>query len=601
MCSKAACEAFTIDFIQEHKGVNGNSLRTSVRFSMLKRAVALALVAGAASAWYVTRPTPPRQLPAATDEPTPARGVFHVHTQRSDGSGDVETIAQAAARAGLSFVIFSDHGDATRTPEPPRYVNGVLCIDSVEISTEAGHVVALGLPSSPYPLGGEVRDVLEDVARLRGFAVVAHPDSPKEDLRWRDRETPYDGVEWLNGDTEWRDETVWSLLNAAVHYPFYGSAALSALLNRPAATLDRWDALTSTRRVVAIAATDAHARLGLRGIGEPYDRGVSINVPSYEAVFRMFSNVLPSAMLTGDAAEDAQIVVKEISQGHLYSVIDGIASPGVLTFHATSGEVSASAGDGLPISGQVTVRAAVRGPDDTTLTLLKNGRVIDVRSGTSLERTVENEPAVYRVEASLRGSPGVSPIPWIVSNPIYVGRPERDDPRALQPPTPRATGEVAVQYRDGPATEWRTEHSPSSLAAIDEVPAINGQELVLRYALGGTASESAFAAFVMPAGEVLSAYDRVTFTARSDRPMRLSVQLRTTGASGLQRWHRSVYLEPTSREITVLFDDMRPSGTTSTPRPSLADIESVLFVLDTINTPLGGRGTLWLDDVRYVR
>jgi hypothetical protein len=27
----------------------------------------------------------------------------------------------------------------------------------------------------------------------------------------------------------------------------------------------------------------------------------------------------------------------------------------------------------------------------------------------------------------------------------------------------------------------------------------------------------------------------------------------------------------------------------------------VLFVVDTINTPLGGNGTIWIDDVAYER
>jgi hypothetical protein len=62
-----------------------------------------------------------------------------------------------------------------------------------------------------------------------------------------------------------------------------------------------------------------------------------------------------------------------------------------------------------------------------------------------------------------------------------------------------------------------------------------------------------------------------------------------------------VYLEPAEREITVWFDDMLPRGTTATPGADLARVESVLFVVDTVNTPVGGNGRLWLDDVRYGR
>jgi hypothetical protein len=33
----------------------------------------------------------------------------------------------------------------------------------------------------------------------------------------------------------------------------------------------------------------------------------------------------------------------------------------------------------------------------------------------------------------------------------------------------------------------------------------------------------------------------------------------------------------------------------------LGEIDSVLFVVDTTNTPTGRRGTLWIDDVRLER
>jgi hypothetical protein len=189
----------------------------------------------------------------------------------------------------------------------------------------------------------------------------------------------------------------------------------------------------------------------------------------------------------------------------------------------------------------------------------------------------------------------------MVSNPIYVGHAiaaqDAPDPTiAVSPPSA-----FAVQYGDGPVSGWTVEHSPASLGALDEIKTVNGQQLSMRYALGGTASSSPFTAFVMPAGADLQSYDRLMFTGRADRPVRVSVQVRERGGGAGERWHRSVYLEPTAREVSVLFADMLPRGQTSTPRPTLANIESVLFVLDTVNTTLGGNGTLWLDDIKYGR
>ena len=74
-------------------------------------------------------------------------------------------------------------------------------MDGVEVSTTEGHYLAVGHHASAYPLGGEARHVVEDIARLGGFGVAAHPFSTKESLRWKDWTTPIDGIEWLNTDS----------------------------------------------------------------------------------------------------------------------------------------------------------------------------------------------------------------------------------------------------------------------------------------------------------------------------------------------------------------------------------------------------------------
>ena len=145
-------------------------------------------------------------LPPGTKhtDPPPAstvRGAFHVHSNRSDGSGSVDAIAAAAARAGLQFVILTDHGDGTRVPDPPAYRTGVLTIDGVELNTTGGHYAAIDLPASPYPLAGTPDDVIDDVRRLGGFGIAAHPGSPRSSLSWQEWGAPIDGLEWINADS----------------------------------------------------------------------------------------------------------------------------------------------------------------------------------------------------------------------------------------------------------------------------------------------------------------------------------------------------------------------------------------------------------------
>jgi hypothetical protein len=556
------------------------------------RFLLVVLLALAAGGLFLAVPPPAMVLP--DDEALSAsivRGAFHVHTTRSDGTGTVEQVAAAAGRAGLHFVILTDHGDATRLPDAPRFYNGVLVIDAVEISTDGGHVSALGLTKVPFPLGGAPADVVEDIARFGGVSIAAHPGSAKPELRWSDWTSPVDGLEWLNGDSEWRDEGAGAIARALIAYPFRRAETLVTLTDRPTAVLRQWDELLAARPVVALAAGDVHARLGFSN--EPYDNRPALHVPGYERVFRAFSIAIPRLAMSGDAASDAATIITAIVEGNVYSSLDGLARPGAFSFVGASGGIRVGVGGRLPVGQPVELTVASNAPADARIVLLKDGAMIAEAAGATLHHTAPAGPGVYRVEVTLPAAPGNPPVPWILSNPIYVR------PPVGAVTTPAAAGsQRSVQYADGPAVGWGLEKSARALGALDVLKAIGGTELSLRYALGGTRAEGPFVALTMPAGG-LSAYDRLTFTARAVRPMRVSVQLRAPRGPEGERWHRSVYLDETARRVTVFFADMTPRGATSTPQPDLAGVRDVLFVIDTVNTAPGANGQLWIDEVSY--
>ena len=548
----------------------------------MKRIVLVVLAL--AAAWLVTLPPRAVSLPALPpDFIAPARGVIHIHTRQSDGTGTVDDVAAAAERAGVNFIVVTDHGDGTLPAAPPVYRGRVLSIDAVEISTENGHVVALGMSPAPYPLGGESRDVVEDIERLGGFAIAAHPASAKPELRWNDWAVPVDGLEWINGDSEWRDESALSLVRALFTYPGRGRESLATLLDYPEELMQRWDALSGERPVVAVAAADAHARIGARSLGEPYDSRALLPLPSYETLFRTFSIALPDVPLTGNASADASAVLDAIRGGRVYSTVDALAGPGALSF---------------AVEGTSHLRARVHAEPQARLVLFKDGKERASTLDGVLEHDATDEPGVYRVEVQTTESPGTPPVPWIVSNAIYVGRPANHAPAAALPPPP---GAVKVRFDDGPSNDWVVEHAPQSAGAIDRLPTVKGSQLAFRFALGGARSQSPFAAMVMPVDSEIGNYDRLIFTGRASRPMRVSVQLRARGGEAGQRWHRSVFLDQTPREVTVFFDDMRPRGVTTAPRPVLGDVESVLFVIDTVNADTGTNGQFVIDDVKYAR
>src|SRR5215831_10304689 len=125
--------------------------------------VAVTVFAAVAATVIWSRLPPKRHFLTADFSDGTVSGILHVHSSRSDGRGTVDQIAHAAARAGLKFVVITDHGDAARPLESPEYREGVLCLDATEISTRDGHYIAFDMTRAPYPLGGDARDVVDDV------------------------------------------------------------------------------------------------------------------------------------------------------------------------------------------------------------------------------------------------------------------------------------------------------------------------------------------------------------------------------------------------------------------------------------------------------
>ena len=519
-----------------------------------------------------------------------------MHTNRSDGSMSVEEIAAIAADVGLSFVVFTDHGNGLEESDLPAYHSGVLCIDSTEISTDGGHYVAVDLPTTPYPLGGDVAGVVEDVERLGGFGVIAHPGSKKSTFRWDNWDLKFDGMEWFNVDSEWRNESLLRLVASPIHYLLKPSETIAGLLDRPVENLLQFDRIAQLRNVVMLPGSDTHGAIPLPVLA---DARLPIGGSSfYKNAFRAFTlRVEVDQELSGAPILDGQLIVDALRNGRAYTLIDAIASPGDLQFTATSGNQLAHMGERIATGTPVQLDVQVRMPPGGLVLLKQNGETVAKSNTNKLTYVSDSTSAVFRVEVLLPEVTSVARIPWIMSNPIYIGE-EFNRPENCSESTPIVIKSLFSD--DASAETWQVEHDQHSRAAVNATESIDGSELALRYALSSEEEDSPFAALVQNDLDTLSQYDRIRFSVRGDRPHRVSVQLRASDSDRqeLPRWQRSTYVGKEKREVVVRFNDMKPIGGSPSNLVDLNAVNALLVVVDTVNTAAGSSGVVWLNDVQ---
>ena len=274
-----------------------------------------------------------------------------------------------------------------------------------------------------------------------------------------------------------------------------------------------------------------------------------------------------------------------------------MAAPAVFEFTAANERGSAQAGDELPAGGPVTLRVRSNAPAPFRASVWKGDELLSGdRSEGEFTVSAPADPAVYRVE--IRADNGGGPRLWLLANPIYVRGPmPASIPRARPPSTD------SKRLFDERGTEgWSTETDATSLAAVDLRRGATAPELTFRFGMATGDTKDQFTALGVTTPDGIEPFDRLTFDARADKPMRISVQLRAPVNPDFQeRWERSVYLEPTDRSISVFFDDMTPVGATQTVRPPRSAVRSIVFVVDRTNTQAGTSGRIVLRSVGLER
>jgi len=326
--------------------------------------------------------------PAATGPAlTEVEGAYHMHSKFSDGRKPVEKIAQAAAQAGLDFIILTDHGKPNfKALDAQGRREGVLVLAGSEISTNRGHLIALGFdrPDDSFQFSSDAETAAQEITARGGFSVVAHPYSR---VRWSwGGSFNYSGLEIIDAHSLIRSRILHSL-------PYYllllvnPKFALLKMTFSAAPTLARWDQLLAKQPVNGYFSSDAHI--------------------CYGAIFSVFHlHVLLDQPLPADFAAARREVFSALAKGRFFSAVDGAAS---------SRGFRAAVSDGV-----LRVSTPYSFAHETFI----------IHEGKAVRQTTENElalpltaPGAYRVEVYLRERTPLNPgTPWIISNPVYYER-----------------------------------------------------------------------------------------------------------------------------------------------------------------------------------
>lgn len=348
-----------------------------------------------------------------------ATGVIHCHSRYSDGSGTLEEITAAAQRAGLDYLLMTDHDTLAPLYERgERWHGRTLVLYGVEISPRHNHYLAYGIrhvPSFHLP----PREFVRMVRDMGGVGFIAHPwDYGSRVLRlaeysWLDWDVDgFTGLEIWNYFSGWAGNitSLWRLVRGLLSWR-------SVSMDPDPRTLARWDQLAALRPTVGIGGVDAHG-VRLRLLGR-----VGVTLHPYVRAFRTVrTHLLLDGPWTGDAARDAQQVLMALRRGRAYVANWEQGDPRGFRFVARAGGRWYEMGDIIPYrrgpspADKGAVHFSVDGPrgvPGASTALLCGGRTVAAAEGVVLQARGAG-PGVYRVEVR-RGRRA-----WIYSNPIYV-------------------------------------------------------------------------------------------------------------------------------------------------------------------------------------
>ncbi len=335
-------------------------------------------------------------------------GALHIHSLYSDGTKDVDYIIEQAAKAGLKWIILTDH-NTLKPLKHEGYHNGVLVIAGTEITPRySNHLLAFGTSEVISEEIGE-RNYIDEVHKQNGICFVAHPDesihrqNPQKPLRWEDWSIDsFDGIEIWNYLTDWTDNYTIKK-NKLLQYLLRHKMSKGPTKN----VLAWWDRLNNKKENVipAIGGLDAHSfRIGRHGFW--------VKISDYYDFFKSLNNIaLSDEPLSEDVSTAKMQILNALKNGNNLLVNRRVSKNTQIEFYAEDKEEKAFSGETIKLGDYTKIVAKL--PKKATVRLLHNG-VIVYENETKILEYDKLETGKYRLEVYRKG------LPWIFTNPIII-------------------------------------------------------------------------------------------------------------------------------------------------------------------------------------
>lgn len=342
-------------------------------------------------------------------------GNIHIHSIHSDGSGTIKDIVSAAASAGLSFIVITDHETLAGLPEE-AICQGVLVLVGTEINREKNHYLAINIDKPVSSDDENPQNVIESVRQKGGIGFIAHPfDRGSRYIEkgkafpWRDWPVfDFNGIEIWNYSSHWRG--LHPSLFRTLYWFFFNRKG--AMKGPPRRLLRLWDCYNiNGHRVVAIGGSDAHAFLYRFFF-------FSAVIFTYRYIFTTINTyIVMTEKLSNNFEEAKEQVLGALRTGRCYTAFESLGKAEDFSFTAISNGETILMGGELRLDKKI--RLQIKAPEKRSLIrLIHNGKLLLEEKGS----VVNYEPSragVYRVEVYYRPICGKAR-PWIYSNPIFI-------------------------------------------------------------------------------------------------------------------------------------------------------------------------------------